>query len=175
MDRYFLICALGIAAAGAVTDVHSRRIPNSLTYKAIFAGFAVRAMVEGWHGLREGFFGLAIAGGIFLLLFFLGAMGGGDLKLMAAVGAWAGPSQAVTVLISAAFAGGILAICYMVFRRRVFQTLRNSMELVSHHATSGLQPHPLLNIRETSGLRVPYGLAIAVGTLYSVANAFWWR
>ena len=112
--------------------------------------------------------GLLVGGGIFFLLFFLGGMGGGDVKLMAAVGAWAGTAQAVAILVASAIVGGILAVCYIVFCRHLFRTLLNTVRLIGHHLSFGLQPHLSLNIRQPSALRMPYGLAIALGTLYCV-------
>ncbi len=117
--------------------------------------------------------GLLLGGGIFFLLFLLGGMGGGDVKLMAAVGAWAGTAQAVAILIASAIVGGILAVCYIVLRRQMFRTLLNTAKLIRHHLSFGLKPHPSLNIRQPSSLRVPYGLAIALGTLYCVGITFW--
>ncbi len=175
MEKYLLICALVTATIGAVTDIRDRRIPNRLTYGGLATALAVRCALSGWLGLRTGLAGLLLGGGIFYLLFLLGGMGGGDVKLMAAVGAWAGTAQVVAVLIAAAIAGGILAACYIVFNQRVLRTLLNSMKLISHHLSSGIQPHPSLNVRRPSSMRVPYGLAIAMGTLYCVGNTFWRR
>jgi prepilin peptidase CpaA len=175
LDKYFLIGALAIASVGAVKDVYGRRIPNWLTYSGILAGLMARGVFAGWPGLKGGLLGVLLAGGIFYLLFLLGGMGGGDVKLVAAVGAWAGTIQAGSVLIVAALAGGVLAVCYIVMHRQVRETLLNTMELVRHHATEGLQPHPVLNVQQPGTMRLPYGLAIAIGTLYCVGNAFWWR
>jgi len=172
MDRFFLICGLAIAVAGAVNDVRTGRIPNRLTYGGLVAAFAVRYVESGWPGLKDGLLGLLVAGGIFYLLFLVQAMGGGDMKLMGAVGTWAGTTQAMAILIVSALAGGILAVSYMVCRRQVRQTIVNSASLILHHVTSGIQPHPVLNVREPSTIRVPFGLAIAMGTLYCVGNAF---
>jgi len=109
---------------------------------------------------------------MFLLLFLIGGMGGGDVKLMAAVGTWAGSSQALPVLITSAIVGGLLAVLYMILGRRILLTLRNSLELIQHHVSSGIRPHPYLNVQEAGTMRVPYGLAIAMGTLYCASNAF---
>jgi prepilin peptidase CpaA len=102
-------------------------------------------------------------------------MGGGDVKLMAAVGAWAGTKQAISILGGSAIAGGILAVWYVLAYKQLGQTLLNMLTLTSHHLTSGLRPHPVLNIRESSTVRIPYGLAVAVGTFFCVGHAFWWR
>ena len=175
VEKYLLICASGIAIAGAVQDVRGGRIPNWLTYPGIVGALALRCLVSGWPGLKSGLAGFLIAGGIFLVLFLLGGMGGGDVKLMAAVGAWAGNVWVIAILIAAAIAGGALAVFYIVSRKQLRQTLQNTGELLQHHMTSGLRPHPVLNVQDPSTMRVPYGLAIALGTLYCVGNAFWWR
>jgi prepilin peptidase CpaA len=135
----------------------------------------VRVGLGGWPGLRGGLAGLLFAGGIFLLLFLLGGMGGGDVKLMAAVGAWVGFAQVGILLIISAIAGGLLAVGYVLVHKRMLESLRNVVELVRHHLTEGFAPHPTLNVQREGTLRLPYGLAIAIGTFYCVGNAFWWR
>jgi prepilin peptidase CpaA len=86
VDKYLLICGLAIASVGAFTDVRNRRIPNWLTYNGILLALAVRTALAGWPGLKNSFEGVVLGGGIFLLLFLLRGMGGGDVKLMAAAG-----------------------------------------------------------------------------------------
>jgi len=175
VDRYLLICALAVAVVGAAHDVRGGRIPNWLSYGGVLAALVVRFGAFGWGGLKLGFAGLLLAGGVFYLLFLVGAMGGGDVKLMAAVGAWSGSGQATAILVVSAIAGGVLALWYVLAHKQLGQTLLNTMELAQHHLTSGLQPHPVLNVRESSSVRIPYGLAVAFGTLYCVGHAFWWR
>ena len=102
-------------------------------------------------------------------------MGGGDLKLMAAVGAWVGSTQVMTLILAAALAGGLLAIGRIIFTKMVGQTLRNIMRLICYRLTSGLQPHPELNVQSLGSQRVPFGVAIAVGALSCAGNAIWWR
>ena len=175
MEKYFLIGALIVAIVGAAKDLHGRRIPNLLTYSGLLSGLAVRLVVSGWPGLKGGTAGVVLAGGVFFVLFALGSVGGGDVKLMAAVGAWAGVAQVVTILLAASIIGGVMAAICVLSRKQVRPTILNTVELIRHHLTSGLQPHPALNVRRESTLRLPYGLAIAMGTLYCVANVFWWR
>src|SRR5205814_1149319 len=100
-----MICALGLASVGALNDIRSGRIPNWLTYTSLAAALVVRGAIAGWPGLWSGLQGVALAGGLFLLLFLLGGMGGGDVKLMAAVAGWAGTAQVAALLIASALAG----------------------------------------------------------------------
>ncbi len=175
VERYLLICALGFASVGALNDIRTRRIPNWLTYTGLAAALVVRGAVAGWPGLKSGLDGLAVGGGLFLLLFLLGGMGGGDVKLMAAVAAWAGTAQVIAIVIASAIAGGVLAVGHAVLGRRLRLTVFNMMVLIRHHLSSGLKPHPLFTVKDANSTRIPYGLAIALGTLFCVGNAFGWR
>jgi prepilin peptidase CpaA len=175
LENYFLIGAVLVASLGGFSDARSARIPNWLTYSGLVVALVLRFALLGWIGLKSGAVGLLVAGGIFLILFVMGAMGGGDLKLMACVGAWAGSAHVIAILLAAALAGGVLAIFYVFFRQGVRTTLLNLFELIRFRLTSGLQPHPLLNVREEGTVRVPFGVAIAMGTLFCAGNAIWWR
>ncbi len=108
------------------------------------------------------------------LFFMVRAMGAGDVKIMAAIGALVGPRQAVDVLLATAICGGVLAIAYALYRRRMISTLKNVGSVLRFHAWAGVQAHPELNLDNPATLRMPYGLAIALGTLYAFA-AVWWR
>jgi prepilin peptidase CpaA len=170
VEQYLLSGALSVATVGAVQDIRGGRIPNWLTYGGLLAALAARLFMLGGPGLRDSVIGALAGGGVFYLLFLVGGMGGGDVKLMAAVGAWAGATQVVIVLFAAAIAGGIIAFGFMIFHRQVRLTLLNTANLIRHHLTSGFRPHPVLNIRDPSAVRVPYGLAIAIGTLYCLGR-----
>jgi hypothetical protein len=63
----------------------------------------------------------------------------------------------------------------MLFARGLRKTLWNVVDLVRFRLTSGLLPHPVLNVCQSGTLRVPFGVAIAMGTLFCAGNAIWWR
>lgn len=161
-----MLGALISAVIGATSDIQARRIPNWLTYGSLASALALGGILGGWHGLAQALGGLLISGGAFYLLFLAGGMGAGDVKLMAAVGAWVGLKQSMTLLLATALAGGILAVFYMVFYRRITSTVVNAGKLLHFHLTSGIKPHPELSMEKQSALRMPYGLAIAAGALY---------
>jgi len=96
------------------------------------------------------------------------------VKLLAAIGSLVGPSHAIVVLLATAICGGVLAIVYAVYSRRIGATLRNVGLVLQFHSSSGIQAHPELNLDNPSALRMPYGLAIAAGTLYAFLGT-WWR
>ena len=103
-----LAIAIGLGLAAAEEDVRRRQIPNGLTVVGAAAGLGCGAY-HGWHGL-----GMAAAGALvgFLILLpfhWCGAMGGGDVKLMAAYGALLGPSGILLAAVFAAVFGALWA------------------------------------------------------------------
>lgn len=172
MEIYFLTGAAVCAAVAAAWDVRQGRIPNRLTYGAMVAGLVLRTCLESWRGTLDGLAAGLLGGGVFFLFFLVRGMGAGDVKLMAAVGVWSGLRQLAVVMLASALAGGILALGYMIVRRRGFRTLRNLGTLFRYHLASGLAPHPEINLQNPQAIRIPYALAIAAGTLYAFGLTF---
>jgi prepilin peptidase CpaA len=164
-----LLCA-GI---GSVTDVRQRRIPNLLTGPAIAAGLMLHTVYGGWRGLGDSALAGSIAGGIFLVIFLAGGMGAGDVKLMTAVGCFAGLSPLPLVILATALAGGVLALAVSLFHGRLRETIHNVASLLQHHGRQGLKPHPELNLGNARTLRLPFALPIAAGCLFTLCTLAW--
>jgi prepilin peptidase CpaA len=175
MELYYLAGAVVCAVFAAVWDLRTSRIPNRLTYTAMVAGLILRGAGGGWRGLVEGFAAGLLLGGIFLAFFLVRAMGAGDVKLMAAVGCFTGLRLGLVALLATALAGGVLALGYAVFRRRTMRTLRNVASLLRYHLIFKLQPHPEVNLQNPEAVRVPYAVAIATGTVYTLGQIIWRR
>src|SRR6185369_3349256 len=170
METYLLAGALVVAVIGAGWDLFTYRIPNTLTYAAMLAGVLSHVILDRWVGLYRGLAGLLLGGGIFLFLYLLRTMGAGDVKLMAAVGAFAGPSKALEIALYSAIAGGVLALALALFKGRLRHTLSNIMDLVKFHAAVGADVHPTLNLENPEALRFAYGVAIFAGTCFVFVN-----
>lgn len=170
MEIYFLAGALAVAVTGATWDVFTYRIPNVLTYTAMLVGIASHIVLEGWLGILKGSAGLLLGGGIFLVLYLLRTMGAGDVKLMAAVGAFAGWPKIVEIALYSAIAGGIFALIVAVLKGRLRKTLSNLLDLVRFHSAVGAEVHPTLNLENPEALRFAYGVAIFAGTLVEFVN-----
>ena len=173
-EALYLAGAVGVAGIGAMTDIASRRIPNRLTYSAMLVAIAGHALLQGWRGLGSALAGGLISGGVFLAFFLVHAMGAGDVKLITAVGCLVGSELAVEVLLAAAIAGGIMAIVLAMWQRKLRTVLVNVFELIRFHAVAGAEVHPSINLSNPQATRLPYGVAIAAGVLYS-AVAFYRR
>jgi prepilin peptidase CpaA len=172
-DSFLLFDAVALAIVAAVVDVRERRIPNWLTYSGILLAVALRFLYFRWNGLASAIAGTIVAGGIMLVFYVVRAMGAGDVKLMAAIGSLVGPSQAITVLLATAIFGGVLAFAYAIYRKRAGSILRNVASVLRFHSWGGLHVHPEINLDNPSALRMPYGLAIAAGTLYPFVAMCW--
>ena len=146
-----LLCAV-------FTDVRARRISNRLTYPLMAFGLAANAITGGWHGLSTSALGWLAGIALMLIPFALGAMGAGDVKLMAAIGALKGPHFVLVTLIYASLAGGLLAIAFLVRERRVTSTVRFLMYgWVGALKDSGKQAGA-----------IPYAPAIAAGAILAL-------
>jgi prepilin peptidase CpaA len=110
------ICSL----TAAVIDLRTRRVPNGLTGAAAAIGVAMALTGTG----RVGIVGAVLGGVIGLMLmlpgYLWGATGGGDVKLLAAVGTLLGPDRVLIAFFGMAIGGGLLALATAVARRRLF-------------------------------------------------------
>lgn len=99
--QFAFVAAFTIAAM--VTDLRSRRIPNWLTVSAFVVGVVFHTVVTGWHGTLFALGGFAVGFGVLFVLWSIGGGGGGDVKLMGALGAWLGAKLTVAVFLLSAF------------------------------------------------------------------------
>ncbi len=176
--------SLASLLCGAVLfDLSSRRIPNRLVLVGIGLAFALHAVatISASHSLagREWWTPLAgLATGLALLmpLHLLQAMGAGDVKLMAMVGAFIGASATLSATLYTLLAGGLLSLVYMVGRGVAAQTLANvRLMLTDWVQRAGTGQGARLAPLQTTAARLPYGVAIAMGTaaslLWPLANS----
>jgi len=155
-----------VLAVATFTDLRSRRIPNWLVLPFLVAGIAVSGWLQGWHGIERSFAGLGLGLLIYGVLFFMGGMGAGDVKLCAAIGAWIWPRQLLFSLVFTAMAGGIMVLVWLVF----FVYLKKAFKAVRKNAggkDSGVSTNPEPVELDPLKRKMPYAPAIAVGTLLS--------
>jgi prepilin peptidase CpaA len=155
-----------------VVDLRSRRIPNALAMSGIGVAFVIQIVAIGarieplagnawWSPLA----GMAVGFALLLPLHLLGATGAGDVKLMAMVGAFVGTSTVLTATLYTLLAGGLLSLLFMLGRGVAAQTLANVRVMLTDWALratigQGARLAPL----QTTAARLPYAVAIALGT-----------
>jgi prepilin peptidase CpaA len=152
---------VGILAVALVTDLKTRKIYNWLTFPGMAAGLAVSAGAGGLAGLQGSLVGLLAASGVFLVGFLLGQMGAGDVKLMAAVGAWLGWPAAFAAVLYVTFIGGVIAVGLAARHGTLTLLLRNvywyfvGLVVPGGKATAALA--------RSAAPAFPYGVSIVAG------------
>jgi prepilin peptidase CpaA len=118
-----------VVTVATVTDMRTRRIPNWLVLPFLFAGITASTWLLGWQGLGRSLMGLGLGLVLFGVMFFMGGMGAGDVKLAAAIGAWVGPTQLFLALLLTAILGGIMALVWIVIGRLYPNLLKGTGDL----------------------------------------------
>ena len=147
-------CALTAASVAAVIDVVSRRIPNWLTFATLIGGVLINTWQAGPSGALLALAGAALGAALLLPFYSIRAMGAGDVKLLAAVGALLGPHVLVSVAVYGALVGGAMSVVVLLVRRRLFITFGEMLVLA--------------RAPTRSGATAPYGVAIASGVYLSL-------
>ncbi len=155
--------ALSVALVACVSDVRKRRIPNLLTFGAALAALVVHLVTGGASGAGVAIGGWLLGTALFLPFFFVRGMGGGDVKLLAALGAWLGPRDVLWLAIYSSMAGGALALGVALARGYLLAAIRNVIGLLSYWRTAGFGAAPGLTL-DSKAPRLAYAIPILAGT-----------
>lgn len=110
---------LALTVAVTITDLVTHRIPNWITYTGIVLALGINGWEQGWdgpRGLEDSFKGLALCGGLMLVSYVLFNIGGGDVKLLAMLGAFLGVEQGVEALLWTFVLGGMAGVVMLIWR-----------------------------------------------------------
>ena len=163
--EFRFIAVLAIALVAVVFDVRSGRIPNVVTFGGAFAAVVYAVAFGGFGGVTEAAVAWLIGAALFFPFFALGGMGAGDVKLLAALAAWLGPSEAVWLAVFASIAGGVLGVIVAISRCYLRQALTNVWLMLTHWRVMGVRPIEGLTLRDTKAPRLAYAIPIAIGVL----------
>ena len=156
---------VALVVLACITDVRTRRIPNVLTFGATIAALVFYGSTAGTSGLATSVGGWMVGAALFLPVFALRGMGAGDVKLLAAVGAWLGPLPVAWVALVTAIAGGAAALVVSLLHGYLRTALTNVWMLLMHWHVSGIQPLPAVTLEGGRGPRLAYAVPIAIGTV----------
>jgi len=149
---YAQIVLATVVVLAAALDLWRREIPNWLTLGAILAGL----ILNPW---RISLGGLGLAALIFLPIFFMRWLGGGDVKLMGAVGTLAGPMNLLVIFILDSILAGVVALTAIVFRGRLRKTLGNVLRIFRPSREAELEAG------NAKSIGMPRAVTIAAATL----------
>ena len=149
--------------AAAWWDAFANRIPNSITVTGLAAAFILRAPL-GVESLLQGVGGFGVAFVVALVLYALRAIGGGDVKLLAAVGAFMGSTEIISTLGLIVVLGAAYALLATAWRGLLPRLLSNTLDLLKSWLTLG-RAGETRKLESPNALTVPYGIPIAMATI----------
>ena len=174
LDLLFVLCVIAFTATAAAWDIRTKKLPNMLTVPACLAGIvfhAARGAVDGgWSGLGQGLIfslgGFATGFGILLVLWLIGGGGGGDVKFMAALGAWLGAWPTLLVLIVSAVLvlfGSLGILAYQAIASGVGRTKRRFVDIPQKATAASGAAGGTVQARAARRL-MPFGVPVALAT-----------
>jgi Flp pilus assembly protein protease CpaA len=169
---------LGVVLLAGVIDARSFRIPNAISLTLLVSGLGYHAVMGGLTGLGASVLGLLFGLGITSVLFLLGVLGAGDVKLMAAVGAWFQLPAALLIFVVAALATGVYSFALLAWQgslNRAFSTmwiLAVQLLTLGRHLAASEQVEFVVLQKDRRRL-VPFAVMIALGVIVVLVWATW--
>ena len=166
----FTVMLMVFMLSAVSTDITSHRIPNTLVIMVLMLALVEQLSTDPLIGIAYWVAGLAVCLGVFLPFYAGGGMGAGDVKLMAAVGAFLGPVDAAITSLAVLIAGLPLVAVYVAVRYANQHWFAEPA--TEHGATTRIhrKPDPAFDIHEGRKQRIPYAAALAAGTFFGL----WW-
>jgi prepilin peptidase CpaA len=155
---------LVVALIGGWTDLRTRRIPNWLSLSGVILGIGLNTFFHQGDGFRLAIGGFCLALVAYIPLYIIRAMGAGDVKFMAAIGAIIGPQNWLTLFLMTAVLGGVASLGLILVRGRLQVTLVN-LSTISTELLHGRLPYhkdPSLDVNDRHSVGLPHGTMIAI-------------
>jgi prepilin peptidase CpaA len=154
----------------AATDLWKYKVHNLVTLPLLGAGLIYHGVVEGPPGLLNSVLGLLFGFGALIVLYVLGGMGGGDVKLFAAVGAWLGMPITFYVLLASSLAAGVYALCVILLYRRTdawanLRILWLRFRTIGRYLAADDRVEGAVSEADRRGRIIPFAVMVAIGTL----------
>jgi prepilin peptidase CpaA len=166
--QYFYLLALAVSLVAALVDARTGHIPNWLSVGALALAPLTKALLSAsWAPFVLALLGAALGALLPWLVYRAGGMGGGDVKLFAAVGALLNPLAGLHAVTYAFVAGAAWALLILARRGRVASAFGTAARLLG----SRVSARPAPSVQEMTELR--FGPIIFVGTLLAVLVS--WR
>ena len=127
------ILPVGVSLVAAAIDFRTGRIPNWLTFSAMLSGLAQAVVLHGKSGFMQALLGLCLCGAVPWLLHRFSdgqAIGGGDVKLFAAVGAFAGATRGIEIEFASFTLLAVFALVQLAFRGQLLAVFRNVLRIL---------------------------------------------
>ncbi|MGC4068881.1 MAG: A24 family peptidase [Polyangiaceae bacterium] len=174
---FIAVASILVSAVAAVTDFRSGRIPNPLTITAMLFGFAIQGAFGGVAGAVESAVGLLICAAVPGSAYWAtkgAAIGGGDLKLFAALGALLGPMHGLEVELSSFLLLGVFALFRLAYLGQLFCTAARSVRAVAGVFVPRLRNQIAEDSLVMTEMRMGPAIAVAVVTVLGLPAVLRW-
>ncbi len=172
--QILLLAPLGVVLlVAAVTDWRKRKIYNWLTYPTALVGLVLHTIVFGWSGLVAGV--LTMVGVVFIgmLMLPLGWLGGGDIKLLAAIGATLGPAALFQTFFYSLFGGLVLGLSISLVNGYLLELLkRTGRYIASLFMSAATRTNVTTDIETDERGYLPFAIPILFGAILAVTDAY---
>lgn len=159
-----LLAYVGLAACliAAASDVRKHKIFNWLTFPLIAAGPVAQLWLHGAPGLLSSVLGMGFMLAALLIMFFTIGInfGGGDIKLLMALGGLLGWPLAASLMVYTGIAGAVVAVPVLIYHHRLRHTMTNLVVNYLRHESGESEVTPTTG---TAGIVLPYGVCILLG------------
>lgn len=148
-------------------DYTERRVPNWLNAALLVAGLVLQSAFFGWSGLGVGLLGALVGFAVLIVPWLMHGMGAGDVKLMAAIGAWLGPWLTLVSFAVGAIVGGVAAVVMIFSTGRALHAYTNVQTILTKMRrldTAFSEVGGAKTFGDTSQL-LPYGVPLTAGTI----------
>ncbi len=168
MPGVVLLVAVMIAA---VTDVWKFKVYNLLTLPLLAVALVYHGVAGGGLGLGASLLGTLFGFGLLIVPYAMGGVGAGDVKLMAAIGAWLGMPLTFYVFIASGLAGGVYAIVLLALRNGLQDTaihmhiLWLRLTAFSRHLGSDARVESEVRRDDRRRRLIPFAAMVAVGVI----------
>ncbi|WP_440117430.1 A24 family peptidase [Paenibacillus sp. QZ-Y1] len=158
MEWFYIACSMYVIAA-FITDVRSMKIPNRLTLPVTVSGILAHIIWRGWEGFLFSAAGFAACFSVLFLMYVIGAVGAGDVKLFGGIGAWTGLAFGIHVMIYSVLYAGAIGLVILLFRKDSANRIRGMAGNLAGFFMLG----SLKLVSKEKTLKFPFMLAVLPG------------
>jgi prepilin peptidase CpaA len=152
-----------------VTDMRMFKIHNVLTLPLIVSGLVYHGLTGGPEKLMDSAIGTLVGFGIVFVMFMMGGMGGGDVKLMAGIGAWLGAPATILIFLAASLAAGVYSLALIIAHGRVRETWVNLRIIsfralaIGRHLAAEDKVEETVQKEDRRARLIPFGAMVCIG------------
>ena len=163
MENILMIVFIAGLSIAAFMDLQTRKISNVMVCCLTLNALLFQFIHQGWQGLLFSVLGFVLGIALLYVPFSVGAMGGGDVKLLAAIGAMSGPKLLIWAFLISAVLGGLFSVFEIIRKKSWGTTMRSMKERILYIVYARRLPDETQLKFTQNTFYIPYGICLALG------------